>query len=144
MTLKNSKENATIYLINEQHSGDLSDKIEFTSSGNFYEKEGRFYITYKEHRSMGMGDSRVFMKIEPGCVTMRRMGEFQTVMVYKEGKTTEFIYNMPFGRLSMKIKTEKISDGLSADGGELRLSYELFSGGESTLNDIYLRVRLDK
>ncbi len=141
MTLKNTKENATIKLVSKRFSGEESDKIEFTTAGGFYERDGKFYITYQEHADMGMGNCRILLKVEPRLITMRRSGDFQTVMVYKLGEITEFIYRVPFGELNLKIKTLEITNSLTSDGGKLSFCYELFAAGEQTRNEITLTVK---
>ena len=141
MTLKNTKENATIELISRRVAGEDSDKIEFTTEGGFYMRDGKFYITYREHADMGMGDSGILLKVEPDMITMRRSGDFQTVMVYKLGEITEFIYRVPFGELNLKIKTLEITNSLTDDGGKLYFCYELFAAGEQTRNEITLTVK---
>lgn len=141
MTLKNTKENATITLISKRLAGADEDKIEFTTAGGFYMRDGKYYVTYEEHKDMGMGNSRILLKVEPGMITMRRMGDFRTVMVYKLNEITEFIYSVPFGELNLKIKTESITSALTEKGGSIRLCYTLFAGGEQTQNKITLMIR---
>ena len=143
MTLKDTKENARIILISKRFQGEESDEIKLDTKGGFYIRDGKFYITYSEHKDMGMGDSRIILKIEPECITMRRTGDFQTVMVYKLGEITEFIYRVPFGELNLKIKTKTITNELTEDGGKLNFSYDLFAGGDGTYNDISITVIKD-
>jgi len=142
--LKDIKENARITLVNRQSAGSESEKIEFISVGNFYQKDEAFHITYKEHSEMGMGDSRVFLKVEKDRITMRRMGEFQTAMYYEVDKITEFIYRMPYGEMSIKIKTEKIDSNLTEDGGNVQFSYVLIMNDDEIYNDVSLKVRLER
>jgi len=120
--------------------GNESDEINMDTMGGYYERDGKFYITYQEHKDMGMGDSRIVLKVEPDMITMRRMGDFATVMVYKKDEVTEFIYRVPFGELNLKIKTLKIENDLTETGGKLRFCYDLFAGGEATHNDITITV----
>ena len=141
MTLKNTEENAIIELVNRQSSGELSDKIEFVSDCGFYLKNGCFYITYKEHSDMGMDNSRVIIKLDGDIVTMRRMGEYRTVMVYKTGEVTDFNYHTPFGQLNIKIRTQRIESRFCESGGTLELEYLLFTGGEVTKNEIKIKVK---
>ena len=143
MILKDTKENARITLISKRCQGDENDEINLDTVGGFYLREGKFYITYSEHRDMGMGDSRVVLKIEPEMITMRRMGDFQTVMVYKMNEVTEFIYRVPFGELNLKIKTRSITNELTESGGKLNFCYELYAGGEETYNDITITVKAE-
>ena len=88
--MKDTKENARIILISKRFQGEESDEIKLDTKGGFYIRDGKFYITYSEHKDMGMGDSRIILKIEPECITMRRTGDFQTVMVYKLGEITVY------------------------------------------------------
>lgn len=144
MTLKDTKENARITLLSKRFCGDDKDEINLDTVGGFYERDGKFYITYSEHKDMGMGNSRIVLKIEPGTITMRRMGDFQTVMVYKKDEVTEFIYRVPFGELNLKIKTKSIDNKLTDKGGKLNFSYDLFAGGEETHNEIAITVLVEE
>jgi len=140
LTLKDTKENARITLLSKRFQGDEKDEINLDTLGGFYERDGKYYITYFEHKDMGMGNSRIVLKIEPDTITMRRMGDFQTVMVYKKDEVTEFIYRVPFGELNLKIKTRSIDNRLTESGGKLSFSYDLFAGGEETHNEITITV----
>ena len=142
--MKDTKENAFITLVNNQKSGGESEKIEFSSKGSFYKKEDVFHITYKEHSEMGMGDSRVFLKIEKDKITMRRMGEVNTMMSYELDRITEFLYRMPFGEMNIKIKTEKITNNLTEQGGNLDFSYVLLMNGGEIYNDMSLSVQCER
>ena len=143
MTLKNTKENATIELVSKRFAGEDSDEIKFTTGGGYYIRDGKFYITYQEHADMGMGDCRILLKVENETVTMRRTGEFQTVMVYKLGEITDFVYRVPFGTLNFKIKTLSIENSLSDAGGVLSFCYELFASGEQTRNEITVAIKTE-
>lgn len=138
--MKDTKENARITLVSKMRQGTESDQINLDTVGGFYERDGKFYITYEEHKDMGMGDSRVVLKIEPDTVTMRRMGEFATIMVYKKNEVTEFLYRVPYGELNLKIKTIDIENKLTKSGGTLRFCYDLFAGGDATNNDITITI----
>lgn len=143
MTLKDTKENARITLVSKRCQGKENDEINLDTVGGYYMRDGKFYITYSEHKDMGMGDSRIVLKIEPDMVTMRRMGDFQTVMVYKKNEITEFIYRVPFGELNLKIKTRSIKNELNSSGGTLNFCYDLYAGGEETYNDITITVKTE-
>lgn len=138
--MKDTKENARITLVSKRRQGDEKDEIKFDTVGGYYERDGKFYITYQEHKDMGMGDSRVVLKVEPDTITMRRMGDFGTVMVYKKNEITEFLYHVPFGELNLKIKTISITNELTKSGGKLRFCYDLYAGGDAANNDITITV----
>ncbi len=136
MTLKNTENNAIISITNASTGMDT-----VTHKGGFYNKDGHFYITYTEGEESGMGKSRVVIKADNGSVTMRRMGEYSTVMHYVLSTETELLYKTPYGNMPMKIKTHKIICRLSEEGGELSFAYGLSAGGETTENELILRVK---
>ena len=88
-------------------------------------------ITYTEHTDSGMGESRVLLKVKENTVTMRRMGEFSTVITYIPGEETGFDYKTPFGKMNMRIRTAGIENRLSEEGGSLKIFYTLLSDEES-------------
>ena len=57
--MKDTKENARITLVSKREQGEEKDEINFDTLGGYYERDGKFYIAYSEHKDMGMGDSRI-------------------------------------------------------------------------------------
>ena len=123
--MKNTDDCVSIYLESGEKNGNTSRR---KLQGGFYKKGGAYYITYIEEETSGMGNSRVILKVTENSVIMRRMGEFSTVITYKNGMETEFDYNTPFGKMSIKIRTTKIDNGLFEKGGRLRICYTLLTG----------------
>ncbi len=143
MILKNTEENASVEMISIQRAGGEENRIEFKQRGGFYIKNGAFYITYRESDDMGTGNSRVILKVSDNEAVMRRMGEFNTVMVYKKGEVTEFVYRMSFGEMNFKIDTKNIENSLGANGGKLIFTYRLISGENIALNQVSITVKKD-
>lgn len=138
--MKNTEECVNIHLVSGEKD---KKKSELSAKGGFYKKNGAYYITYTEHTASGMGDSRVLLKVKENTVTMRRMGEFNTVIAYIPGEETEFDYKTPFGKMKMKLMTTGIENRLSEEGGELRIFYTLLSDekSENTVSVIIGRRR---
>ena len=135
--MKNTEECVSIYLVSTQNG---EKKSEFCVDGGFYRKGSAFYITYKEHKSTGIENSRVLLKAEKNTVTMRRMGEFKTTVVYSLGEETDFGYKTPFGEMKMKIETSGIENRLSDEGGTLKIFYTLLTG-EKSENTVSLAIK---
>lgn len=132
--------NATICvksIINDEKD----DAIELTTEGNFYEKNGSYFILYNESEEMGMADCSVMIKVTEDKVTVKRSGAFSSKMIYKPGETNEFIYNMPYGEMMIILHTKEIKKDLNDDGGELKISYTLTIQGEDNENELNIRVR---
>jgi len=141
LTLKTTEKNAKIILKSAQTSDGTTQRQELITEGEFYNTNGSYYITYLEQNE-GMGESRVFLKITENSAIMRRMGEFKTVISYEQGKITNFVYHVPFGDIDIKIKTKKIENKLSNNGGEIKICYSLFAGEECTQNEVVFIVEL--
>ena len=135
--MKNTEDCVSIYLVSTQNGEKQS---EFCVDGGFYKKADTYYITYREHKTSGMENSNVLLKVKENVVTMRRMGEFKTVITYSSGEETDFDYKTPFGEMKMKIKTTWIENRLSEEGGTLKIFYTLKTG-EKSENVVSLEVK---
>jgi len=140
--LKNTEECANIHVVSKRTAEGVTERAEFFVNGGFYEKNGAYYVTYKENEKSGLANTRTVLKIAGGSVTMRKMGDFKTAISYEEGKITYFSYETPFGKLDMRVKTDKITDRLSQNGGTLKIFYTLYAGDGDTENEITLDVKL--
>ena len=135
--MKNTKQCANISLVTVRDLGG-EEKSEFFAQGDFYEKNGVYYLTYTENDEK----TRVFIKISKDGVDVRRMGEFKTGIYYRQGEMTDTVYETPFGKLGIKIRTSKIENKLSENGGTLKIFYTLITGGENVKNEITLDIKL--
>ena len=138
--MKNTEDSVNIHFVGVRTSNGEEDRSEFRTNGGFYKKDGSFYITYCESADNDMGKTRVLLKVSESGVTVRRMGDFKSVMNLAEGKTTDFCYRTPFGEMNMQIKTSQIVNRLSENGGVLKMLYNLFAGDESIENSIAIEV----
>ncbi len=136
MTLKNTENNAIINMKSYRRTCSEQDKSELSCGGNYYIKDGKYYITYIEEEG-----TRVVIKASADSVTVRRMGHFSAVMEYETGRETEFMYRTPYGAIPMQINTHDVVNRLGKNGGGLKFSYSLSSGGGVTENKIKLEVK---
>lgn len=142
--MKNTKEYATIKIVNLQSIDGVTKRTENEFDCEFYKRNESFYITYNDDADTGANKSRVFLKIQKDAVIMRRMGNFKSVMEFKEGKITDTQYRTPYGSISMQISTSRIINELLEEGGSLSIQYTLVMGNESIENDIHLEVKKEQ
>jgi len=102
-----------------------SDSIELVTSGRFYEKNGNYYISYKESELTGLGNTTTTVKIEKSKVTVMRFGDLETHMIFEEGKKHISYYDMGFGSLTVGISTKSIDKSLSDLGGRMKIDYAM-------------------
>lgn len=127
--------NAEILIENKQISEDGNETFSVSAPCKFMKKDNVYYILYK-HEGV---TSKI--KTDGEEVIVTRMGEFSNEMVYKEGKTTKFLYKMPYGTMDMKLKTFKVLVNLSDDGGIIELSYRLLFSGTKNDNSMKITIK---
>ena len=140
MTLKNTKENAIISVVSVQKAGDMRDEGEFITRGTFYARGNKYYIFYNESEEMGMANCSVMLIADKNTVTMRRNGEYELKLFYKEGESQNVIYYMPFGEINMSQTTHKVRCDLSDSGGVIKLFYTLCIGVDEQENELTIKV----
>ncbi len=133
------KNNAKIS-IRSMRDNDENDIIELVADGGFYEKNGSWYIFYEEKEEMGMQNCSVMIKVTDEKTVVTRKGDFYSKMVYKVGSADEFIYNTPYGAMTMVLKTHKNNYCFNENGGELELEYSIRFQNEQSKNTLTVSV----
>ena len=64
-------------------------------------------------------------QIEPKRVTLLRVGEVNSQMVFEEGRRHLSMYNTPYGALSVGVNTRKMRTQLSDKGGSIEIDYAI-------------------
>ncbi len=67
----------------------------------------------------------VMLTLQPDRVTMNRLGDYGTTMVFVRGTRFEGAYHTPFGDLGMALYTTKVDCSLSLERGSIHLEYQL-------------------
>ncbi len=138
MTLKNTDKTYIIKVINAQTIDSVTDTIEQSAKGSYYEKGDKKYILYKTEENNIITSTIII--IENGTVIIRRKGEIESNMHFVRGETTTSSYILPYGKMIIHINTEAINDSLNIYGGELSLKYELLIQGEKYYNDMKIKL----
>lgn len=105
---------------------------------------GRTIIEYRESID---GETEQTTQISfdpqmPGLVTIYKSGAVATVMTLETGRRHSCIYRTPFMDFEMRIRTLRAENGITEDGGTLRLDYILEIKGAAahrTIMEITLR-----
>ena len=130
---------SVIKVINHQTIDNETDVIEEKGSGSCREKNGKFYIMYDVKTEDGT--VKVTVIADDESVKIKRSGYVNSEMVYDIKRATSFKYNTPYGAIEMEIKTTKIHNGLTGQGGTLRIMYTLVMQGMATYNDTEIEVK---
>ena len=84
------------------------DSIETLAPGDFYEKQGVYYIFFEEIIDDNTGVTKSRIKYSDKSFELTRKGEVSVHLLFEEGKKTLNTYQMPFGNLVVGLDTKRI------------------------------------
>lgn len=104
-------------------NGDSSDDVEFVTDGRYSFENGKAEFSYLESELTGMQGTRTTFTVSPEEVVITRDGSVNMQMVFREGQKHYFMYETPFGSLTMGVDTMSILDSMGESGGRLEVKY---------------------
>jgi uncharacterized beta-barrel protein YwiB (DUF1934 family) len=119
------------------------DIIELITSGRYYNKEGSYYITYKESEATGFKGVTTTLKVDgESCVTMTRGGASGSRLILESGRRHLCHYDTGYGQLMVGVSSCKIRSDLGDRGGELTFNYTLdINANQVSQNEVNVSVR---
>ena len=119
--------NVIISIRGMQSYEDTDDEtIELVTEGRLEEDGSDGYtLSYQESELTGLEGTLTTFQIEKDRITLMRMGEVNSQMVFEEGRRHLSMYNTPFGALSIGISTRRMRSELRQDGGEIEIDYAI-------------------
>jgi len=102
-----------------------ADTIELITGGEYSHGENETILSYMESEMTGMEGTKTTIQIRPDVVVLRREGTTSSNMVFEEGKKHIFLYETPYGAMSMGVDTHRIHTGISEAGGDVEIDYTL-------------------
>jgi len=102
-----------------------TDTIEFTTDGIYSYEAGIARLSYFETEVTGLSGTKTSVLIGPEEIILDRRGSLTTHMVFSEGKKNSFVYDTPYGKATMGLRTGKIRQQLDENGGEVVIDYVL-------------------
>ena len=119
------------------------DGMEMTTAGKFYDKDGKYYISYAEGELTGLEKCNTTLKISPdGVVTMMRHGHTNTHMIFEKGRRHIGHYETPYGDFTISVTANNVDVSLDENGGNIDIDYIMdINNVACSHNGISLRVR---
>lgn len=133
MTLRNTDKFRMLVTNHQIIDGD-EEIISETGTGSARESDGVWYIMYKTDAVA------VMLKICGDTVHVKRTGDYGSDIDYIKGKKTKFSYKTPYGAMDMELYTKNIECSMSAFGGAVILSYDLFAGSGKIENKMEIKI----
>ena len=137
------KKDVYISITGSQDYDGEKDRMEMTTAGKFYDKDGKFYISYAEGELTGLEKCNTTLKISPdGTVTMMRHGHTNTHMIFEKGKCHIGHYETPYGDFTISVTANDINVSLDENGGNIDIDYMMdINNVARSRNGLSLSVR---
>lgn len=107
----------------QQFEGCDEETIDLMTQARFYERGGKFYISYEESELTGLLGTRTTVKIDGDTVTMMRTGTYPSEMLFSKNQRHVGLYHTEFGAITISTHTNELINTISEDGGELEIDY---------------------
>ena len=99
--------------------------IELVTEGTMEFVDGGWNLSYEESELTGLQGVTTTFRVEPGVVTLTRVGKLNSQMVFREGVSHDSLYQMEFGALMMTVKATRVFYDIVPDGGSIDLVYSI-------------------
>ena len=99
------------------------DTIELVTGGRLERDGESFTLSYQESAVTGMDGTLTTFQIEPERVTLLRVGEYTSQMVFQEGRRHLSMYNTPYGAMAIGVNTRHLLAELDDHGGNIEIDY---------------------
>lgn len=114
-----------------QHSyqpGEESDgpeSVELVTDGRYEYGRDASWFTYQESEITGMEGTVTTFRVEDGMVTLTREGAVNSQMLFQKGRKHVFLYDTPFGAMTMGVDTQQLRTETDEHGGQLDIVYSV-------------------
>lgn len=111
----------------KQSFEDVEDEVtELVTEGLLAkEGDGEYTISYQESELTGLEGTLTTFQIEDGRITLMRVGEYNSQMVFEEGRRHLSMYDTPYGALSIGVNTRKMRSSMGDAGGDILIDYAI-------------------
>lgn len=99
------------------------DGSEFVTDGEYFYNDECVNFDYLESELTGMEGTQTIFEVRKDMVSLKRVGTVCMQMLFEVGKEHYFMYETPFGTMSMGLDTSSIYSKFDEHGGELEINY---------------------
>lgn len=109
----------------QRYDGTEEDAIELVTEGILERTEAGLRLAYQESALTGMEGAHTTFDIEPSRVILRRSGTVSSQLVFQEGQQHTCLYETPVGELSVDIRTRRLRQSITEQGGMMDIGYSI-------------------
>ena len=101
------------------------DVIELVTEGRLTRVGESYTLSYQESELTGLEGTLTTIQVDGEQVTLMRVGEFTSQMVFQEGRRHLSMYNTPYGAMAIGVNTRRLLADLNDHGGDIEIDYAI-------------------
>lgn len=101
------------------------DVIELVTEGRLTREGSSYTLSYQESELTGLEGTLTTIQVDGEQVTLMRVGEFTSQMVFQEGRRHLSMYNTPYGAMAIGVNTRHLLAELDDQGGDIEIDYSI-------------------
>ena len=109
----------------QKYEDTFPDVVELVTAGRLAREGESYTLSYQESELTGLGGTLTTIQVDGEQVTLLRVGEFNSQMVFQEGRRHLSMYNTPYGAMSVGVHTRHLLAELNDQGGDIEVDYEI-------------------
>ena len=109
----------------QNYEGALPDVVELVTQGRLAREGERYTLSYQESELTGLSGTLTTIRVDGPEVTLMRVGEFNSQMVFQEGRRHLSMYNTPYGAMSIGVNARHLLAELTDQGGDIEVDYTI-------------------
>lgn len=109
----------------QKYKGMAPDVIELVTEGRMAREGESYTLSYQESELTGLEGTLTTILVDGEQVTLMRMGEFNSQLVFQEGRRHLSLYNTPYGAMTIGVNTRHLLAELTDQGGDIEVDYAI-------------------
>ena len=109
----------------QKYEGTPPDVMELVTKGRLARDGEGYTLSYQESELTGLEGTLTTIQVEGEQVTLMRVGEFNSQLVFQEGRRHLSMYNTPYGAMSIGVNTRHLMASLTDQGGDIEVDYTI-------------------
>ena len=109
----------------QKYEGTPPDVVELVTEGRLAREGESYTLSYQESEITGLGGTLTTIQVEGEQVTLMRVGEYNSQMVFQEGRRHLSMYNTPYGAMTIGVNTRHLLAQLTDQGGDIEVDYSI-------------------
>lgn len=125
--------------------GEESQVNELITQGKYSVTPEGFRFSYMESELTGLEGTKTSFFVMPAEVVLSRSGAVNAQMIFHKGERHTFLYDTPYGAVTMRLDTHKLSHDLDEQGGRMEIEYDIdFENAVLTRNRFIIDVKMQR